>query len=340
MRTIKPKTNQMAYALLVIFLFLISLIGCSKSGMIFDKGTPLIIDSDPPNTPKGFVEFYTFSGHYYPRKYADYPCYDLQKARSEYNRLAYRFSVTSSLGGYFLSKEPKVYRPKDFPLELDLPSYWRRFAMAPGEHEFFVSDWKENELFPQDRWEPFIVTVTEGMITLIRIEGQCIRSKKVTKLLKIVPSVTIPITSNEKSRALFKQLLNDSDWTIRFYTARILGEIGDPNTVELLIDALRDDVWEVRIQASFSLVKFKNVRDARIIDLITKALVEDSKEDNLAQMRHTARLLGEIGDERAIAPLERCLHGKYDPLYLKWELDGVKTDCSDALKKIRQRLNK
>src|SRR4030043_650107 len=115
MRTIKPKTNRTAYALLVIFLFLISLIGCSGI-TTFDRGIPLIIDSVPPGTPKGFVEFYTFSGHYYPRKSTDYPCYDLQKARDEYSRLAYRFALNSSLGNYLLSKEPKVYRPKDFPL--------------------------------------------------------------------------------------------------------------------------------------------------------------------------------------------------------------------------------
>jgi HEAT repeat protein len=136
--------------------------------------------------------------------------------------------------------------------------------------------------------------------------------------------------------------LNDSDWTIRFYAASILGEIDDPNTAELLIDALKDDIWEVRTQAAFSLVNSKNVRDVRIIDLITTALIEDPQGDNLLQMRQTARLLGAIGDERAIAPLQRCLDEKYDHRrYTDWPWAGeVKTKCSDALKKIRQRLNK
>lgn len=357
MRTIKPRINRMGCTLLVIFLFLISLIGCAVLSPFIDKGIP-VIDKVPPGTPKGFVEFYTFSGDYYPRKHIDRDCWDLQKARAEYSSLAVNFAVTSDQGTYMLVKDPKVYRPKDSPLELDLPSYWRRFALAPGEHGFFVSAGTNPILDPIDRSKRFPVKVTEGMITLVRVEAKCFMSKGVLGLqslkgsLEIVRSEQIPITSNEKSRALFKQFMNDSDWTIRFYAARILGEIDDPNTVELLIDALRDDIWEVRMQAGFSLVKFKNVRDVRIIDLITTALIEDSKGDNLAQMRHTARLLGEIGDERAIAPLERCLDKKYDPLYLKeelgrvgtlylqQELGRVKTECSDALKKIGQRLNK
>jgi hypothetical protein len=356
MRIIKPRINRTGCTLLIIFLFLISLIGCA--GPIIDKGIP-VIDKVSPGTPKGFVEFYAFSGDYYERKHMGYDCYDLQKARTEYSNLAINFAVKSDQGFYMLVKDPKVYRPKDFPLELELPSYWRRFAMAPGEHNFLITAGKNPILLYDFISKQFPVKVTEGMITLIRLEAKCIKSKggvlgieSLKGSLDIVRSEQIPITSNEKSIALLKQFLNDSDWTIRFYAARILGEIDDPNTAELLIEALRDDIWEVRMQAAFSLVKFKNVRDVRIIDLITKALIEDSKGDNLDQMRHTARLLGAIGDERVIAPLERCLDKKYDPIYLKeelgrvgtlhlqQELSKVKTECSDALKKIRQRINK
>ena len=63
MRTITLKTNRKVCALPLILSFLTSLIGCTA--LLVEKPIPIpIIDSVPPGTPKGFVEFYAFSAHH------------------------------------------------------------------------------------------------------------------------------------------------------------------------------------------------------------------------------------------------------------------------------------
>jgi hypothetical protein len=341
MRTVPPETSRTVWALPLFFLYLTSLIGCTAL-----HPSP-VIDRIPPDTPKGFVEFYIILGDYFAGQEGKY-CYNLPKARPEYSNLYFAFAVQQIPGGdrSVLVQDPKLFRPGVPALEFDLPNLWRRIAMAPGEYNFIASGGRIVLLEPVLHSSSVTVKVTEGMITPVRLEAKCLSEKKAfgkiefEGLFNIILGKQIPVTSNERTIALFKELLKDRDWTVRFYAARILGEIGDPNTVELLIDALKDDIWEVKMQAGFSLMKFKDVRDLRIVDLLTAGLIEGSKEKNLGQISNAARILGEIGDERAIEPLERCLDQKYDPLYRENTIRRAKTKCSDALKKIRQRLKK
>ena len=172
MRTITPKKNRTVCVLAPIFLFLTSLIGCAS--LLPDP----VIDQVPPGTPKGFVEFYTFLGDHLAEQEGKY-CYSLPKAGPEYSNLYLAFAVRESSGTrkFVLVQDPRYFRPESFPLEFDLPSLWRRIAMAPGEYNFTVYAGRIVLLelgFPTS----VTVKVTEGMITPVRVEAKCFSEKK------------------------------------------------------------------------------------------------------------------------------------------------------------------
>lgn len=82
--------------------------------------------------------------------------------------------------------------------------------------------------------------------------------------------------------------------------ARVLGEIGDVRAVEPLIDALKDQT--MRGTASTALVK--------IGAPAVEPLIADLTDDRRYLRETVARILGEIGDNRAIEPLLTALEDK------------------------------
>ncbi len=99
-----------------------------------------------------------------------------------------------------------------------------------------------------------------------------------------------------------------------------LGEIGDPRAVRGLITLLRDDYYSVRREAASALI-------AVGAPAMEEAIAALEDEDGDVRKR-AADLLAEIGDGRAIAPLEALLDDE------DWY---ARKAAEDALARIRER---
>jgi len=115
-------------------------------------------------------------------------------------------------------------------------------------------------------------------------------------------------TTSKKTKAekTFKHLLDDLKSSpsekIRYNAARMLGEQGDPDAVEPLIDVLINDKnGSVRLYAARALGELGDIRATRpLID----ALVNDRNVD--VRVR-AARALGRLGGEEVVLPLVEAL---------------------------------
>jgi HEAT repeat protein len=93
--------------------------------------------------------------------------------------------------------------------------------------------------------------------------------------------------------------LKDASREVRCQSARILGSFLDPKSILSLLKATADPHWSVRESAENALLNFG--RDA--VDPLIQALESPTWTTRF----RVARLLGEIGDPRAIAPLRNAL---------------------------------
>ena len=102
-------------------------------------------------------------------------------------------------------------------------------------------------------------------------------------------------------RPLLIDRLQDEDWQVRDIAARRvmkLGELKDPEAFSVLATALSDGQPNVRASVVTSLGMLK---DRRAVPLLIGALQRD---DNSYVRWHAARALGELGDARAVGPLQ------------------------------------
>jgi len=93
--------------------------------------------------------------------------------------------------------------------------------------------------------------------------------------------------------------LNDKSRDVRSQAARLLGNFHHATSIQPLLNATADKHWSVRESAENALINFGQ---KAVPDLI-KALADSSWTTRF----RAARLLGEIGDIRAIKPLEQLL---------------------------------
>jgi len=99
------------------------------------------------------------------------------------------------------------------------------------------------------------------------------------------------------------QALKDEHWDVRRRAAWVLGNMGEP-AVGPLIQALKDEHWDVRRKVAWAL---GNIRDARAIEPLIQAL-----RDEYSDVREEAAwALGNIRDARAIGPLIQALRDEY-----------------------------
>ncbi|MFB0544858.1 MAG: HEAT repeat domain-containing protein, partial [Asgard group archaeon] len=140
---------------------------------------------------------------------------------------------------------------------------------------------------------------------------------------------------------LIKALKNKS-WKIRDKAAEILGEIGDARAIEPLIQALEDtmkdedvdyglDIWEVPTAKALTeigepavepLIKALKDRgtiywvvEKILIDIgepTVEHLIKALKDEDWSVRRSLARILGTIGDKRAVNPLIRALRDNHE----------------------------
>jgi HEAT repeat protein len=115
-------------------------------------------------------------------------------------------------------------------------------------------------------------------------------------------------------------VLKDSHQDVRSQAARLLGNFHDDRSIEPLVKATADPNWNVRESAENALFNFGK---KAVLPLI-KAL---SSRAWTTRFR-AARLLGEIGDSRAIDPLEKILKKK-------GEKDKVLNAARISLNKLR-----
>ncbi|MEW4487921.1 HEAT repeat domain-containing protein [Thalassoglobus sp. JC818] len=96
--------------------------------------------------------------------------------------------------------------------------------------------------------------------------------------------------------ALERVLQRDHADDVRASAAKALGDLGDPQAIEVLTSALHE-TSEVRVKALISLARFKSSNALPVI--------RDMVIDPLPQVRYqVASLLGEVGDKSAITELE------------------------------------
>ncbi len=99
-------------------------------------------------------------------------------------------------------------------------------------------------------------------------------------------------------KELIKTLHFEKDPHERGVAAEKLGKMGDPQAVEPLIAALRDEDSDVRRIAAKVLGK---IGDTRAVDPLI-AILTDKNEDEFVRSA-AAEALGNIGDPRAVEPL-------------------------------------
>jgi HEAT repeat protein len=127
--------------------------------------------------------------------------------------------------------------------------------------------------------------------------------------------------------------LKDNDSKVREVAVKSLGEIGDETAVEPLIVALKDESSSVRQKAAEALGKIKDERavdplivllkstDWQLKKIVTEALTRIGApaveplivafNDKNGQIREeAAKILSQIGDERAVVPLIAALNDK------------------------------
>ena len=102
--------------------------------------------------------------------------------------------------------------------------------------------------------------------------------------------------------------LKDSHWLNRKYAAEVLGELKDPRAVVPLVEALTDEVGDVRQRAYDSLIKIGGTAVSSLVPLLA------SEEDDVRQS--ATEIIRKIG-KPAVEPLATALAEADDRLKTK-----------------------
>jgi HEAT repeat protein len=115
--------------------------------------------------------------------------------------------------------------------------------------------------------------------------------------------------------------LKDPSWQVRVQSARLLSGFQDKNSILPLLKAMADPHWSVRESAEMALLNFG--QDA--VDSLIEALASPLWTTRF----RAARLLGEIGDPRAVPSLK-------DILAKRGERKSVKSVAEASLSKLEK----
>jgi HEAT repeat protein len=116
--------------------------------------------------------------------------------------------------------------------------------------------------------------------------------------------------------------LHDSSRDVRSQAARLLGNFQDHRSIKPLLIAMADVHWSVRESVENALINF----GSKAVPNLLTALGSSKWTTRF----RTARLLGEIGDERAIEPLEKLLEKSR-------ERKKVRLKVQEALLKLKKK---
>lgn len=127
--------------------------------------------------------------------------------------------------------------------------------------------------------------------------------------------------------------LKDSHWLNRKYAAEVLGELREPRAVRPLVDALADEVGDVRQRAYDSLIKIGGAAVATLVPLLV------AEEDELRQS--ATEIIRKIG-KPAVEPLATALAEADDRLKTRvlkvLDRMGYKPKTKEAAKEEAPRL--
>jgi|GEM_PF-3216478 len=111
-----------------------------------------------------------------------------------------------------------------------------------------------------------------------------------------------------REQAAYAMGARTSCWCPHHGWATKIGKQNDPRVINALLKALEDESPRVRIATAHSLTVYKN---PRMVEPLIKALNDTSGKAEYNGMHpvgaYAAYTLGEMGDERAVAPLIECL---------------------------------
>ncbi len=170
----------------------------------------------------------------------------------------------------------------------------------------------------------------EAVRALARVGGD----KAVQALRKEVVADRDPYIRSESMRLLrsigtgkrgvietARQALADKDRTVRSQAARLLGNFQDNRSIGPLLEVTADSHWSVRQSAEMALINFGSTAVSHCIHAL-------SSKSWTTRFR-AARLLGEIGDTRAIPPLKLLIQNK-------GERKTVREVAEESLKKLNK----
>ena len=117
--------------------------------------------------------------------------------------------------------------------------------------------------------------------------------------------------------------LKDEHRDVRSQAARLLGNFHDKRSIQPLMKAMSDSHWSVRESAENAIINFGKKAVPELLETL-------ASRSWRARFR-AARLLGEIGDHRAIDPLKKLLEKR-------GENEKVKQVVRESLNKLRGRI--
>ncbi|MEA3303577.1 MAG: HEAT repeat domain-containing protein [Pseudomonadota bacterium] len=121
------------------------------------------------------------------------------------------------------------------------------------------------------------------------------------------------MTLEKETREVLCQLLQTGDEADRCYSARTLGILGDAESVDVLIERLRDEDVDVSIDAAEAL---GNIGAAEAVPALIESLENDPSGEVCTVI---AEALGKIGNSKSIGPLLKIVLQRPD--YLEWDDD-------------------
>ena len=112
----------------------------------------------------------------------------------------------------------------------------------------------EDQLFRDELKAPLITAIGElGDPEAFEMLDRIVSDEDQSKSLRWRACLALGKIGGDKAFETVSQLLNDEDPILRSYAVSALGYFDQGGTVDILIDALRDGMWRVRVQAAEAL---------------------------------------------------------------------------------------
>ncbi len=154
-----------------------------------------------------------------------------------------------------------------------------------------------------------------ALIDVLKDQESCIRFQSIRMLRRI--GVGHPRVLESALKAL-----KDPHRDVRAQAARLLGNFHDPRSIQPLLRRTADPHWSVRESAENALLNF----GSNAVPQLIGALDSPSWTTRF----RAVRILGEVGDERTVAPLEKLLRKK-------GERKAVRQVVRDSLEKLKNK---